>query len=310
MMTRSVMSIKDVERIWEKIGAQDGFLSLPISHPLSFQLGQNPSGNRCFAVVNLTAGVKVESSRAISVTCEKVSNREWRLLFVLEDKNLSEIFVKFCWDLIECSRNVVDPEVSILVQYKKWRRMFAKWSGDGLSENAQKGLLGELMYLRELIDVIGAEAAVTAWQGPEGSDQDFEFEVGWAEVKTVKISATEVSISSLQQLDRQDKGKLIVYFADRDGSMSETSRSVKDIVLDIMGVIKNQMGRDLFECKLARTGYFGHSGEFHKYRIVRRIIFSVDKGFPHIAADILPVEIVAAQYAISLPSIQRYLVEE
>ena len=310
MTTRSTVTIKDVEKIWEKIGARDGFLALPVSHPLSFQLGKNHLGNRCFAVVNLSRGIKVESSRAISVSCERVSSREWTLLFVLEDKSLSEIFVKFCWDLIECSRKVVDPEVAILVQYKKWRLMFAKWSGDGMSDQAQKGLLGELLYLRELIDVMGAESALMAWQGPEGCDQDFEFETGWAEVKTVKLSATEVSISSLQQLERADDGKLVVYFADKDGSKSETSKSVKDAVTDIVHQIDNPVYRDLFECKLARTGYFGCNSEFCKYRVVKRLMYSVVKGFPRVTPESVPAEIATAQYAISLPAIQRFLIEE
>ena len=87
---------------------------------------------------------------------------------------------------------------------------------------------------------------MTAWQGPEGCDQDFEFETGWAEVKTVKISATEVSISSLQQLEREDVGRLIVYFAEKDGSESETTKSVKDIATEVMRVV-NPMCRDLLE---------------------------------------------------------------
>ena len=310
MTIRSTVTIKDVEKIWNKIGSQDGFLAVPISHPLSFQLGKNHLGNRCFAVVNLSKEIKVDSSKSISVTCERTSNTNWRLVFVLEDKKLSEIFTKFCWDLIECSRAADDPEVTLLFQYKKWRRMFAKWSNDGMSDLAQKGLLGELMYLRELIDSIGEDAAVSAWQGPEGCDQDFEFEIGWAEVKTVKISATAVTISSLQQLERNDAGRLIVYFADKDGSKSKEAWSVKDIATEILRVVVDPMCRDLFECKLARAGYFGGDFEFYKYRVEKRVMFSVSEEFPRVTPRNVPVEIVAAQYSISLPAIQRFVIEE
>lgn len=310
MTKKSTVTIKDVGKVWEKIGAQDGFLSLPVSHPLSFQLGRNLKGKRCFAVVKLSRGIKVESSRSMSVTCERVAYQNWTLLFVLEDDKLAEIFVKFCWDLIECSRNVIDPEVAILHQYKKWQRMFAKWSGEGMSDQEQKGLLGELLYLKTLIERIGEAAAITAWQGPEGCDQDFEFDVGWAEVKTVMIAATEVSISSLQQLDRTDAGRLVVYYADKCTSDSEMNRSLKDIVADILHCVGSPLYRDLFECKLARTGYFGSNVEFNQYRIAKCEVFSVTAGFPRISPANLPAEITSAKYALSLPSIQRFVTEE
>ena len=309
-MTKSKVTIKDVDKIWGKVGPRDGYLSLPIPHPLSFQLGRDHLGHRCFAVVNLRQGFKVDSSKSMSVKCEQTSGGKWTLLFVLEDKKLSEIFVKFCWDLIECSREAVDPESVLLLQYKKWRRMFAKLSYEAMSDQMQKGLLGELIYLRKLIDDIGEQAAVTAWQGAEGCDQDFEFETGWAEVKTVKISATEVTISSLQQLERMDVGKLIVYFADRDGSESETTISVKDIASEILRVLANPFCRDLFECKLARTGYFVGDFEFYKYRVDRQVVFCVNKDFPRLIRENVSNEIVDVKYAISLSSIQHFAIEE
>lgn len=44
-----------------------------------------------------------------------------------------------------------------------------------MSYQRQKGLLGELIYLSEIIDLLGIEAAIDAWTGPDGSDQDYVF---------------------------------------------------------------------------------------------------------------------------------------
>lgn len=42
-----------------------------------------------------------------------------------------------------------------------------------MSANAQKGLIGELLYLEYLIDQNGVKHAFESWVGPDGSDQDF-----------------------------------------------------------------------------------------------------------------------------------------
>lgn len=310
MRIKSLVRISEVEEIWRKIGSRDGFLSLPIPHPLSFQLGRSHHGKRCFAVVGFRQRVKVESSRAISVRCDHEGQEKWVVTFSLEDDSLSEVFVKFCWDLIECSRESNNPEAELLFQYKKWRRMFASLVGEGMSDQVQKGLLGELLYLRELIERIGQQRAVAAWQGPDGCDQDFVFETGWSEIKTVKTSATDVSISSLQQLERQDIGWLIVYFADKDNSDAVTSVSVKDVAMKIADLISDDMVHDLFECKLARAGYVGGDISYNKYHVEKRKVFGVNGRFPRICPENVPAAVSMAQYALSLPAIQQFEVED
>ena len=92
------------------------------------------------------------------------------------------------------------PLTDFIMRYKNWQKFLQYMKGDVMSFQRQKGLLGELLYLKEILISMDKEAAVEAWVGPEGSDQDFVFSDTWTEVKSVALSAESVSISSLQQL--------------------------------------------------------------------------------------------------------------
>lgn len=98
-----------------------------------------------------------------------------------------------------------------------------------MSANAQKGLIGELLYLEYLIDQNGVKHAFESWVGPDGSDQDFLLDDSWTEVKTTTISSDSINISSLEQLDRDDFGRLVVYFMDKVDSPNKSTITLGDI---------------------------------------------------------------------------------
>ena len=75
---------------------------------------------------------------------------------------------------METSANAENPLQKIIEQYEKWQKLLQKASDSILATNEQKGLIGELIFLKEMIDKEGIEKTLTAWTGPEGSDQDFK----------------------------------------------------------------------------------------------------------------------------------------
>ena len=123
----------------------------------------------------------------------------------------------------------------------------------GLPVHSQKGLIGELLYLADLIDKYNEDIALNSWVGPDGCDQDYNFEIGWSEIKTTIISGTSIQVSSLQQLDRTDKGQLIVYFLDRTTSCGNNTISLDEVIAQIMSKIKLYNNKNLFAIKLAKN---------------------------------------------------------
>ncbi|WP_229841907.1 PD-(D/E)XK motif protein [Pseudolysinimonas yzui] len=69
-----------------------------------------------------------------------------------------------------------------------------------LSMHAEVGLFGELLVVEHLINTVGAEAAIGAWQGPLSEEHDFAFGDTHIEVKTTSTERREHVIAGLDQL--------------------------------------------------------------------------------------------------------------
>lgn len=84
----------------------------------------------------------------------------------------------------------------------EWRSFFDRW-GAPLSPEEQRGLLGELIVLENLLDN-GTASLVGGWLGPSGSLHDFETDDWHIEVKTSIKANPTASIHPLSQLDPTD----------------------------------------------------------------------------------------------------------
>lgn len=304
-----MISINELQEKWNNISPyKGGFLLVSGEHPLSFHIGYLNGENKCFVVLNTGEVKNIDSSRAISVDCIQMEKGDYGLRFTLNYPSLDELFVKLCWDLIYSSKEAINPIERIILQYKRWMKLLQKAHNSLLSSSSQKGLIGELFYLAETIERIGEEAAMSSWVGPEGSDQDFIFEKSWAEIKTTTIASTTVTISSIQQLDREDNGHLVVYFMDKITANGQNTVSLPEIVAKVHRMLSDGM-RDEFLCKLAKYGYFDKDEDSYKnnrYRHTNKKVFLVEKEFPRLVRHNLPTEVVNARYDLSLSAIERF----
>lgn len=93
---------------------------------------------------------------------------------------------------------------------RRWQK-FLSAGVEGLSEERQRGLWGELRFLRnDLVAVFGPQDSVSAWQGSRAAHQDFLFSSGAVEIKTTIAKGPHVvQITSERQLD--DKGLPALY---------------------------------------------------------------------------------------------------
>ena len=309
--------MKTIDELYEKWNSispfSDGYLLVSGDHPLAFHIGYTGDSQKTFIVLNTGRIDKISSSKAVQVNNVQMRDGTYALSFLLKYPTLDELFVKLCWDLMEASREAAKPLISLIDQYKKWQRLLQQIREGLLSPSVQKGLIGEMLFLASRVACDGELVAITGWVGPEGSDQDFNYEHFWAEVKTTTIAGTAVTISSLQQLDRTDNGYLVVYFMDptdsvglQSISLDEAVKKVSDLLTDI--AVKNQ-----FECKLARVGYQHRDAEkyhTHRYRCANSSIFAVSDDFPRLIKSCVPAEVVGAKYDLNLPAIERFQRQE
>ena len=307
-------TINDLYEKWNSISPYSGgFLLVSDDHPLSFHIGYLSDSQKCFIVLNTGKLDKVSSSKAINVENIHLSDNSYALRFSLNYSSLDEIFVKLCWDLISTSKDVQNPIEKIVFQYKNWLKLLQQIGNGLLPPLSQKGLIGELLYLGELIDKHGEDSAVAEWVGPEGADQDFNFTIGWAEVKTTIASGTSIQISSLQQFDRPDEGTLVVFSLDKTSSIGSATISLNEAVNSIFSKILSQENKDFFEIKLAKCGYQKkNADEYSSYRFKfsEKRMYCVSNDFPRLTKNNVPSAVIETQYKIDLPSIDTFKMRE
>ena len=90
-----------------------------------------------------------------------------RLIIRLTDGEQREVFHRFCVDIVDATRpacSEADAVERFLVRTWRWHRLLRGGSDGRLSQEEQRGLIGELCVLEhQLLPVIGPVDAVRAW---------------------------------------------------------------------------------------------------------------------------------------------------
>lgn len=211
--------------------------------------------------------------------------------------------------MIEYSSKEENALNSLIHRYMTWQKLLQYENKSVLSFQRQKGLLGELIYLSKMIDDIGTEAAVDSWAGPDGSDQDYLFQSEWAEIKCVSLASETVHISSLQQLQQEMEGNLVVYIIEST-TAGDDRISLVDVVSEIKTKLENNARYlDRFDLKLYKYGYRkNHENEYreNQFRFIEEREYIVNDSFPKLVGNSVPSEIVSCKYELSLAAIEKY----
>ena len=304
-----MMTLNDLQKKWNETSPYSGgFLQVSEDHPLSVHVGYE-NDMRCFVILDTGIIDHLDSSKAIDVVCLKYSDEKYGMKFLLKYPSLDELFINLCWDLMECSKNSETPLMALLHRYSNWLILLQKAKAGIMSVSRQKGLLAELLYLQDQINSIGEDDALAGWVGPEGCDQDFVFTDRWSEIKSTVKASNSVLISSLQQLDREEPGELVVYFMDKLSAHGEGDYSLPGVVDKVKGMLQVQHNQDLYDCKLAMYGYFYKDADQYKniyYSLSEKRVYEVNHLFPRLSVNNTPHEIIEAKYRIDLASIESF----
>jgi len=300
---------------WNSITYKDGgFLQIDTQHPLEWHIGYQSISQKTLLLVSTTDFGTIESSKSITVIRRKreIDNR-WTLSFELLQKEQEDTFAILCSDIIEHSRpasNEKEALTLVLSRYKQWSRLLESQKSGLMDENSRKGLLGELLFLLERIYKSDFTLnAVQGWVGAEGADQDFIYDDGWHEVKSIGISAANVTISSLEQLDCDGEGELIIMRIDTAAPDKAESLSLNDAVQQVINKLTDSSDAiDLFRSKLSAYGYIDlqeYSELKYSYSGSQR--YKLDNTFPKITRQNVPIQVESLHYKLSISSLTTWL---
>lgn len=231
----------------------------------------------------------------------------------LLDEGLKNVFYLLIENIIEgisFTRN--HPEGLIIISniVANWKRLFDKIGLGILSEEKQKGLIGELLFVQYLIDHgLMFTQILSAWTGPDYFDKDFLIESYAFEIKFTNAKIAQMRISSERQLDIENFSNLylVLYHAEEVRSDGFT---LKSLIEDIRERISDDRhALQIFNDRLDQLRYYDDDDEHYstRYELIRNEFYNIGKDFPKITRSDLPPGINSVQYHIDLTVCEPFI---
>jgi hypothetical protein len=224
----------------------------------------------------------------------------------LKEVRFADVFTALAEDLARRVSEVTTPVEqarAFLGQLSRWQK-FLTASAEGLTDEEQRGLWGELRLLRDLLLPVLGYSAVAGWKGPEEAHQDFQFESGAIEVKTTLAKQPQVvRITSERQLDDSAWPTLILYVIAldaRDGG----SETLPSMVASLRAKLTaDPTAREQFEDGLLLTGFLdAHAVRYidRGYVVRSESAFHVRQDFPKLVERDLSAGVGDVNYGLSI----------
>lgn len=302
MITDYDFNLASGSNSWKRVGD---------THPVNLYYGKDEHGRNAIEFSGqFIINRKIHSSVVIEITHYNNPDGGKSIVFSLLDNKLLRPFCDFLNSMIEAtsqySLSNQDAYHAVCEVYFIMQKMFRS-NTDILSEAEIKGLIGELLFLRDrLFSELGETKAIGAWSGAEKTRKDFALDHEWYEVKTIDYGKDTVHISSIEQLDSPIEGALVVFQVER---MAEEyiGLTLNKLVTHILSLIPSVNDKDIFASKLQDAHYsFNPKYDEFVYELRAADEYRVTADFPRITrADISPA-IAKASFDLTIAEILPY----
>ena len=240
-----------------------------------------------------------------------------RVIIRLMDREQKEIFLRFCYDIIEATALAKTEEQAVerfLARTWRWHRLLQSGRDNRLGDEEQKGLIGEFVVLeKHLLPALGAMASVRCWTGPLGTPQDFEVSGTHIEAKAQSFATRCVTVSSEHQLESCDADTLFLHVTEVVAATEGTTDAFT--VTQVARRIRTMIARhdmiavELFEERLIAAGFDWTDDYSDKpWLVMGELLYEVRNGFPRITPPMFPGGVGNVRYTISLPDCEAFRV--
>lgn len=230
----------------------------------------------------------------------------------LSDHAQLELFETLCRDVMaacEPAESEAEALMRAIRRTFRWHYLLRGGKLEVLSEEVQKGLIGEIAVLKLLIANLGAKPALAAWTGPSGAPKDFELNADCIEVKARRgASQPFVKIANEHQLADVPDRRLWLAVIAVDRVQRPHGRTLTDHVAEVKDILERTDVSAIMEwdLHLADTGY----DAMHDYSGWRWIVsepqfHEVVGDFPRIPAPV-PLGVSGVTYALALSACEPF----
>ncbi len=262
---------------------------------------------------------KIELPDLVGIQTAYIASNEGtlenRLVLILNEQSNWELFLSLCMDLVQATRQTktsASAIQAILRRLARWHDFLKKNRSDLLTEEKIKGLIGELLFIRDcLIPDFGAGQSIQFWLGPEGYPQDFNVNSSAIEVKCQSgASSPSVKITSAEQLCPQlPEMYLFVVTLGKSTPDTEGAINLPSLVSQIKDTLESETSSQIerFNDLLYMIGYIDSDRYLdYSYILTGKKMFLVREGFPRICTDDIHHGIVKLSYNISLSECEPF----
>lgn len=237
---------------------------------------------------------------------------------ILLERKFNDIFLLFIEDILERMRNIQNISEALIVVHQRvtyWRQLFAHVTGEVLSPALQRGLYGELIFLKQLLDGTKyRETVLNSWKGAESANQDFALNSTAVEIKTSKAGVPIVYISNEHQLDHTVWENLYLGVISLNESAGHEN-TLTSLIQEITEILEDRTELlQIFQEKLSLVGI--PAGMIDRYNdinyiIRRKFFYKIKEGFPLIIPSNLANEaLFNVKYQIDINSCKSFEVKE
>jgi hypothetical protein len=316
------MTVEELEIRWKSI-INDGispYRSLRISADCipELYLSLDIKSHR-YLILQVPPEVKINCK---SVQLEHLSlewNEESRYILIgLQTKAFTDLFNDLTLSLYSKIKNIPSANAyteQLIIIFQKWAEFFDASSLGRLTENAIKGIFGELIMLRELLRNsadIAMQSVIEAWQGPYNRAQDFFFPEFNLEVKTKDSDQVAVRISSEYQL-KPEPGKeiklgVVEVIRHEDGeNLAMLVQQIKT-TLTTNGCEIEPFFKTLLKAGLNNGNLKEYDG--FKWQAIKLTVYNCTSSqFPKIISSSLDEGISLVKYNISLNFLSKFIIQ-
>ena len=287
-------------------------LYLAIERPSNRRMFLFAANRRAFKNQRVLSNSKGLELRKLQSSLYGADNLAYQV--ILTDAVFNDIFSTLLQDLCDRATSCMTQEegiAAILNRLSEWQQFLSRRSPAGLTDEEQRGLYGELFFLRRLIEAgFIDQVGISCWTGPTGADQDFQFGRIGVECK-VSLAAQnqELLVSNERQLDGRSYQRLFIFhlaLATRAGSGDTLPQAVNSVRVLLSGA--NLVD---FESQLLVGGYLdAHRDRYDEisYFVREENYFEVRDDFPRIVEPELRRGVGRVQYSISVPVCKEFAV--
>ena len=283
----------------------EGHYGVALSYPKSIRFNLAPFANVSDPTVEIHKDSSFDDCLLLCATIK--SNEKINEFSYLCENVIQSILEK---------ETIVDAVKTFGDTLLRWKNLFERSHGAGLSKEEQQGMYGELRFLKKSLNsgYSSYYDIVQNYVGTNKALRDFQGKDWAVEVKTTSTNNPQsLTINGERQLDDSMIDTLYLYHCSVEVS-KQTGETLPELVKSIREILKVDVAAQyLFNAKLFEGGYFDNQEHFYSnryYQIRKDCFFQVKDNFPRIRECELREGVGNVKYSISIPSFELYGVSE